>query len=136
MDHIELNAELREFCKQLISDGYAKSQIAGIILGQQKLPMFTQFLESDTRNFGIGVLSNIFDIFGYKLEVVPVLKTENESETINITENYNKFVENYHMLMSEGLANQETVDRERESKVSVAITDVAMKMFQQILNKD
>lgn len=134
MDHVELNAELRDFCKQLISDGYSKSQICSIILGQQKMPMFSQFLENETRNFGIGVLSQIFDIFGYKLEIVPVLKTEKNEpiETVNVTENNNKFVENYHLLMSEGLANQETMEHTRESKVSTAITDIAMNMFQNI----
>jgi hypothetical protein len=137
MDHFELNLELRDFCKKLISDGYSKSQICSVILGQQRMPMFTQFLDNETRNFGVGVLSQIFDVFGYRLEIVPILKTnEEEIENINITENFNKFIENYHMLMSEGLANQETAERgDRESKVATAITDLALDMFQKIVNK-
>jgi len=136
MDHIELNAELRDFCKQIINDGYTKSQVCSLLLGQQKLPMFSQFLDNDNRNFGIGVLSQIFDIFGYKLEVVPVLKSGSEEDP-KLTENYNKFVENYRMMISEGLANQEVVDGRdgRESKVATAINDVALKMFQQITQK-
>ena len=82
MNHKELNTELRDFCQKLIDDGYNKSQLCSLLLGQQKLPMFTQFIENQDRNFGIGVLSNIFEIFGYELQVVPVLKTTAEDPKI------------------------------------------------------
>lgn len=133
MDYIELNTELRDFCKQIINDGYNKSQVCSLLLGQQKLPMFSQFLENEDRNFGIGVLSQIFDIFGYKLEVVPVLKSGTE-EIPKLTENYNKFIENYRMMISEGLANQEAaeISSGREGKVATAINTIALQMFQQI----
>ena len=136
MDYIEMNTELRDFCKQLVNDGYNKSQVCSLLLGQQKLPMFSQFLDNEDRNFGIGVLSQIFDIFGYKLEVVPVLKSSNE-DAPNLTENYTKFIENYRMMVSEGLSNQEAADISsgREGKVSIAINEVAMKMFHEITKK-
>jgi hypothetical protein len=135
MNHIELNAELRDFCKKLINDGYNKSQLCSLILGQQKLPMLSQFIENDDRNFGIGVLSQIFEIFGYELKVVPVLKDSNEDP--KFVESYTKFIENYHMMFSEGLANQEAAEirGERESKVATAINEVAIAMFNQITQK-
>jgi hypothetical protein len=136
MDYIELNTELRNFCKQIINDGYNKSQVCSLLLGQQKLPMFSQFLENESRNFGIGVLAQIFDIFGYKLEVVPVLKTNN-GDSLKLVENYNKFIENYRLMISEGLANQEAADVSsgRDNKVATAINVLAMQMFEQITQK-
>ncbi len=137
MDYIQLNEELRNFCKQLINDGYTKSQICSIVLGQQKLPMFNQFIEDENRNFGIGVLSQIFDVLGYTLDIVPVMKSENDDDMFS--EFYNKFKENYHLIMIEGLTNQEKnkdfVGSGRDSKVQQAITDVALDMFNKILQK-
>lgn len=133
MDHIEFNAELRDFCKKLINDGYNKSQLCSLILGQQKLPMLSQFIDNNDRNFGIGVLSQIFEIFGYELKIVPVLIGSEVDP--KLVEAYTKFIENYHMMFAEGLANQEAAAEgkgERESKVATAITDIAMEMFQQI----
>lgn len=137
MNHIELNAELRNFCKQLINDGYNKSQLASLILGQQKLPMLSQFIDNNDRNFGIGVLSQIFEIFGYELKIVPVLKDNDNEENPIFNDSYIKFVENYHMMFSEGLANQEAaeVKGERESKVANAINTIAMQMFNQITQR-
>jgi hypothetical protein len=131
MNHVEINAELRDFCQQLIDDGYTKSQICSLLLGQQKLPMFTQFMESDNRNFGIGVLSNIFEIFGYELQIVPVLKDTPEDS--KITDLKNRFTENYRMMLTEGLSNQERTKIEKESKVQQAITDVALDLFNKII---
>ena len=133
MNHKELNTELRDFCQKLIDDGYNKSQLCSLLLGQQKLPMFTQFIENQDRNFGIGVLSNIFEIFGYELQVVPVLKTN--AEDPKITDLKNRFIENYRIMLSEGLANQENVIVEREGKVQQAITDVALELFKKIIVK-
>lgn len=133
MNHKELNTELRDFCQKLIDDGYNKSQLCSLLLGQQKLPMFTQFIENQDRNFGIGVLSNIFEIFGYELQVVPVLKTT--AEDPKITDLKNRFIENYRIMLSEGLANQENVKVEREGKVQQAITDVALELFKKIIVK-
>ena len=133
MNHKELNTELRDFCQKLIDDGYNKSQLCSLLLGQQKLPMFTQFIENQNRNFGIGVLSNIFEIFGYELQVVPVLKTN--AEDPKITDLKNRFIENYRIMLSEGLANQENVKVEREGKVQQAITDVALELFKKIIVK-
>ncbi|MBT3298708.1 hypothetical protein HN385_07290 [archaeon] len=133
MNHKELNTELRDFCQKLIDDGYNKSQLCSLLLGQQKLPMFTQFIENQDRNFGIGVLSNIFEIFGYELQVVPVLKTN--AEDPKITDLKNRFIENYRIMLSEGLANQENVKVEREGKVQQAITDVALELFKKIIVK-
>jgi hypothetical protein len=136
MDHSKLNAELRDFCKKLVNDGYNKSQLCSIILGQQMLPMLSKFLENDDRNFGIGVLSRIFDVFGYELKIVPVLKGTPDDPKLN--EAYTKFIENYHMMFSEGLANQEAANEgkgERESKVATAINQVALEMFQQITQR-
>jgi hypothetical protein len=133
MNHKELNTELRDFCQKLIDDGYNKSQLCSLLLGQQKLPMFTQFIENQDRNFGIGVLSNIFEIFGYELQVVPVLKTN--AEDPKITDLKNRFIENYRIILSEGLANQENVKVEREGKVQQAITDVALELFKKIIVK-
>jgi len=133
MDYVELNTELKNFCNQLVNDGYNKTQICKLILGQQNVPRFTQFLEDEDKNFGIKVLAQIYDTFGYKLEIVPVLKT-NYEEDPKATECYNKFFENYHNMMSEGLANQENVENKvgRSNTVSLAINDVALQMFQQI----
>jgi len=131
MNHVEINAELRDFCQQLIDDGYTKSQICSLLLGQQKLPMFTQFMESNSRNFGIGVLSNIFEIFGYELQIIPVLKETPEDP--KITELKNRFTENYRMMLTEGLSNQERTKIEKESKVQQAITDVALDLFNKII---
>jgi len=131
MNHVEINTELRNFCQQLIDDGYTKSQICTLLLGQQKLPMFTQFMESESRNFGIGVLSNIFDIFGYELLIVPVLKDTTEDP--KITELKNRFTENYRIMLTEGLSNQERTKIEKESKVQQAITDVALELFNKII---
>jgi hypothetical protein len=131
MNHIELNTELRDFCQKLIDDGYNKSQLCSLLLGQQKLPMFTQFMENQNRNFGIGVLSNVFEIFGYELQVVPVLKTTDDDP--RITDLKNRFIENYRIIFSEGLANQENVKVEREGKVQQAITDVALELFKKIV---
>ena len=133
MNHKELNTELRDFCQKLIDDGYNKSQLCSLLLGQQKLPMFTQFIENQDRNFGIGVLSNIFEIFGYELQVVPVLKTN--AEDPKITDLKNRFIEHYRIMLSEGLANQENVKVEREGKVQQAITDVALELFKKIIVK-
>ena len=133
MNHKELNTELRDFCQKLIDDGYNKSQLCSLLLGQQKLPMFTQFIENQDRNFGIGVLSNIFEIFGYELQVVPVLKTN--AEDPKITDLKNRFIENYRIMLSKGLANQENVKVEREGKVQQAITDVALELFKKIIVK-
>jgi hypothetical protein len=133
MNHKELNTELRDFCQKLIDDGYNRSQICSLLLGQQKLPMFIQFIENQNRNFGIGVLSNIFEIFGYELQIIPVLKTM--SEDPKITDLKNRFTENYRIMFSEGLANQENVKVEREGKVQQAITDVALELFKKIIVK-
>jgi len=131
MNHKELNSELRDFCRKLIDDGYNKSQICSLLLGQQKLPMFTQFIDSDDRNFGIVVLSNIFEIFGYELQVVPVLKDVEEDP--KITDLKNRFIENYRIMLTEGLSNQEKMKVEREGKVQQAITNVALELFQKII---
>ena len=131
MNHKELNSELRDFCRKLIDDGYNKSQICSLLLGQQKLPMFTQFIDSDDRNFGIVVLSNIFEIFGYELQVVPVLKDFEEDP--KITDLKNRFIENYRIMLTEGLSNQEKIKVEREGKVQQAITNVALELFQKII---
>jgi len=131
MNHIELNAELRNFCQKLIDDGYTKSQICALLLGGQKVPMFTNFLENSDRNFGINVLSNIFEIFGYELQVIPVLKSN--SLDPKLVELKNRFIENYHMMLTEGLSNQEKVKVEREGKVQQAITDVALELFKKII---
>jgi len=134
MNHKQLNSELRDFCRKLIDDGYNKSQICSLLLGQQKLPMFTQFINSDDRNFGIVVLSNIFDIFGYELQVVPVLKETEEDP--KITDLKNRFIENYQIMLTEGLSNQEKMKIEKEGKVQQAITNVALELFQKIITKD
>lgn len=131
MDHIAMNAELRDFCKKMIDDGYNKSQLCSLLLGQQKLPMFTQFMDSDKRNFGIGVLSNIFEIFGYELSIVPVLKDSDEDP--KITELKNRFVENYHIMLTEGLSNQEKNKVIKDGQVQQAITDIAVQLFQKII---
>jgi hypothetical protein len=135
MDYVELNAELRDFCTKLVNDGYNKSQICSLLLGQQKLPMFSAFLESENRNFGIGVLAQIFDIFGYRLDLVPVLKDSEEEP--RFTELNNRFTENYHLMLTEGLANQEKTDgrSERTGEVQQAITDIALEMFKKITNQ-
>jgi len=136
MQYTHLNAELRTFCKQLIDDGYTKSQVCSLILGQQKLPMFSDFLESETRNFGIGVLAQIFDIFGYELTIVPVLKDSEEDP--KITDFNNRFIENYRLMLTEGLANQQTTETKRsgpDGKVQQAIKDVALELFQQITQR-
>jgi len=136
MQYTDLNAELRTFCKQLIDDGYTKSQVCSLILGQQKLPMFSDFLESETRNFGIGVLAQIFDIFGYELTIVPVLKDSEEDP--KITDFNNRFIENYRLMLTEGLANQQTTETKRsgpDGKVQQAIKDVALELFQQITQR-
>ena len=134
MNHKQLNSELRDFCRKLIDDGYNKSQICSLLLGQQKLPMFTQFISDDDRNFGIAVLSNIFDIFGYELQVVPVLKETDEDP--KITDLKNRFIENYQIMLTEGLSNQEKMKIEKEGKVQQAITNVALELFQKIISKD
>ena len=134
MNHKQLNSELRDFCRKLIDDGYNKSQICSLLLGQQKLPMFTQFIDSNDRNFGIAVLSNIFDIFGYELQVVPVLKETDEDP--KITDLKNRFIENYQIMLTEGLSNQEKMKIEKEGKVQQAITNVALELFQKIISKD
>jgi hypothetical protein len=131
MDYTALNRELRNFCLKLIDDGYTKSQLCSVLLGQQKLPMFTQFIEDNNRNFGISVLSNIFEIFGYDLSIVPVLKES--SEEPKITEMKNRFIENYRLMLTEGLSNQEKTKTEKEGKVQQAITDVALELFQKII---
>jgi len=131
MNHKELNSELRDFCRKLIDDGYNKSQICSLLLGQQKLPMFTQFIDSDDRNFGIVVLSNIFEIFGYELQVIPVLKDVEEDP--KITDLKNRFIENYRIMLTEGLSNQEKMKVEKEGKVQQAITNVALELFQKII---
>lgn len=136
MDYVDMNTELKNFCNQLVNDGYNKTQICKLILGQQNVPRFTQFLEDDDKNFGIKVLAQIFDTFGYRLDIVPVLKTVTDEDP-KTTECYNKFFENYHMMMSEGLSNQENSENKvgRSNTVSLAINDVALQMFQQITQK-
>lgn len=132
MNYVDLNTELRDFCQKLIDDGYSKSQICTLLLGQQKLPMFSQFLENQERNFGIGVLAQIFEIFDYELAVVPILK--NGDDENKLTELYNRFVENYRLKLTEGLSNQEKVDGRttKDGKVQKAITDIALEMFKEI----
>lgn len=132
MTHTELNAELRDFCQKLLDDGYSKSQLCSIILGQQKLPMFNQFIDNKDRNFGIGVLSNIFEIFGYDLMIIPVLKSSN-GDIPKITELKNRFVENYRIMLTEGLSNQEKVKVEQVEKVEQAITNIALDLFKKII---
>lgn len=133
MLYTELNSELRGFCKQLIDDGYTKSQICNILLGQQKLPMFSSFIENEDRNFGIGVLSQIFEIFGYDLMVIPVLRDSEESP--KITDLKNKFIQNYRVMLTEGLANQKNEENKKSTKVQQAIKDVAIDLFQQITQR-
>ena len=78
--------------------------------------------------------TNIFDIFGYELQVVPVLKETDEDP--KITDLKNRFIENYQIMLTEGLSNQEKMKIEKEGKVQQAITNVALELFQKIISKD
>lgn len=75
MHHLEFNALVREICKDLIIDGYKKSKLCKVMLGQHNQPMFENFISKE-KNFGIGVLSRIMENFDYELIILPVKKSE------------------------------------------------------------
>lgn len=133
MDYIELNAELRNFCKRLINDGYTKSHLCTLLLGSQKMPMFTQFLDNENRNFGLSVLSKIFEAFDYKLEILPI-SNENKNETKPIlNEINNKFLENYKFILMDNLTNKKVIKREgREGTVDKSISDIVSDIIDNI----
>jgi hypothetical protein len=128
MDQRELNMELRNFINQLISDGYLKSPICNVILGPQKIPMLTQFLEDEDRNFGLKVLTNIFSAFGYKLRLVPV---KDDDENANFDEYYETFLSEYRTMLVETLDSNEKQKQSvgRKGKVASAIDKLANKIF-------
>lgn len=136
MDCFELNNEIREFCRKLINDGYTKSQICGLLLGPQKLPMFSQFLENDNRNFGLSVLSGMLGAFGYKLELIPVLKNSSNQEP-KLNELNTKFLENYKFILMENL-NNNTVrkDSERESSIQKTVSNLVSDIIANIITDD
>lgn len=136
MDCFELNNEIREFCRKLINDGYTKSQICGLLLGSQKLPMFSQFLDNDNRNFGLSVLSGMLDAFGYKLELVPVLK-ESSNQEPKLNELNAKFLENYKFILMENL-NNNTVRKDNEKKTlfQKAVGDLVSDIIANIITDD
>jgi hypothetical protein len=134
MNYIELNNELRQFFKKLIADGHIKTKICSLILGQQKLPMFTTFLEDDDRNFGIKVLTQIFENMGYELKIVPVPKNEKSNDTLN--EIYKNFQNEYQHTLIDGLANMQNENPTgKKSVVADAITQLSERLFSEIIDK-
>ena len=139
MNQVQFNDSLRQYCREMINEGFTKNQLCSFMLGQQKTPMFSAFLESDDRQFGLKVLSDIFSQFGYDLKVVPVKKDSQSQEETEYFENlYSEFETDYKKILVEALEDPNLKNRPRPSnsgKVARNISSIADDIFKEISQK-
>lgn len=139
LNQIQFNDSLRQYCQEMLNEGFTKNQLCSFMLGPQKSPMFSAFLENEDRQFGLKVLSDIFSQFGYELKVVPVKKDSQSPEEEEYFENiYNEFETDYRKILMEALEDPNIKSRPRPTnsgKVARNISSIADDIFQEISQK-
>ena len=130
MDYQQLNAELRDFCNRLVDDGHSKTKLCSLLLGQSKVPMFSEFLQNPDRNFGLSVLSQMLDGLGYSIELVPLSRDTEEPKLNSLTR---VFLENYQLRIMEGLDNSVVRKKtEKEGTVQKSLVDISNQLFESL----
>lgn len=131
MTHNELNAQIREICKDLIIDGCKKSHLCKVLLGQHNQPMFENFLNKD-KNFGISVLTRMVENFDYELVLMPINRNQQDPEVQRLIGlNDTKFVEQFKNIVRE---STETIQLHNNARPSKHINDTASELLERILS--
>lgn len=99
----ELNQAVREIFAKAIGDGYKKNHVCALTLGSQCVPQFDGFLKG--RDFGIKPLERVLNAFDYDLHVVPIPKSDHESQT-SVDSLFENCVENVTQVLISGLDNE------------------------------
>jgi len=99
----ELNQAVREIFAKAIGDGYKKNHVCALTLGSQCVPQFDGFLKG--RDFGIKPLERVLNAFDYDLHVVPIPKSDHESQT-SVDSLFENCIENVTQVLISGLDNE------------------------------
>lgn len=127
----DTNVHLRNAVNQLISDGWAKTNIGKTLLGDNSQGHVNHWLKQDgerVNDFGIKPLTTIADQVKYDVHVVFVPK-DTPKEIIDVFDKYNiEFVEKLKTAISKYLSNEisapKFITRNNKSKIDMVIDDL------------
>lgn len=78
MQSDRFNEKLRSIFQKLINDGFSKTDVANVSLGATRIDQLNGFLSGT--NLGIKPLVKIFNLMGYTLHLVPIVKKDQNLE--------------------------------------------------------